>query len=255
MGYTRLLLIREEPIRRYLAEHGETVELAEEIGRAILATSNEDGYDAPICGEKAQPRPLYDEAAVFHPVRSFHSSAHGLLVWTGSTLVVVERNSIAGFEALELIARQIGDSHVLRAESYDFLLNRPDDYCETGQPVIASIWSVDQDHSRWCVNPQSKEYPSREVGAAVLWRLRRQELVSRGVGAEETQPKYVWKNFDITSQEFALFAWTPYLRRIGDLSETERRDLTSAMRSGLAWLRPAEFRSSYPIGVTTHQAT
>lgn len=247
MGYVRILWIRESPVRRYLAEHGETVELAEEIGRAILGTSAEDGYCGPLQGEMAQDRPLFDEPAVVCPVRSFHSSAFGILVWTGSRLVVVEQNSLEGFDTLESIARQLGDAHVLKAESLDVLSDRRGDSFDSGPPVIASVWRVNQDFSRAFNCHQTDEWPVRELGASVLWQLRRQEVVSRDVGTLEvpSRSKFAWKAFDIISPEFALFSWHYDLLRTGHLDRSERNDLLSAIQTGRAWLRPCDV---YPDG-------
>lgn len=252
MSYKRIITIREGPIRRNLEDLGETEELAIQIGRGVLGITAEPGYDGPLQGLMSEPMPFYRERDVFVPVRSVRADQFGVFAWSGTRLGVVGCDGPEALDVLTGISFLCGYQHVLRPDLTDYLSDSPRALHSDVPEVIASIWTVDQEMTSKLADVDPDNWPVRAVGASVLWQMRRQEDVSREVGAmHRTGPsQWVRKCFDITSRVFASFVWEGKLRREGDSAEGDDRMMLERDEVRAGWIRDGD-----EFGVKDHRCT
>lgn len=171
MGYARVFWIMEEPIRRYIASNGQDDSLAEEIGRRILQLSARDSFKGHI--EKDEPFPLFDTPFVFFSSQSFHSTHFAVLLWTGCKLSILPKVSPEMFQTLYHLVGVVGTSHVIpvmpKHERDKAIATRKwINPLESKQDIYASVYWIYEDFSREFEHISESDWPSKEVGVAIL---------------------------------------------------------------------------------------
>lgn len=172
MGYAKVFSVREMPLRHFLRRGGDRKTLAREVGKQVL------GLSVPLShrpGASAAPpaRPFFRDPHTFRASATFHSSATGLLLWTGTQLNPVQRDE---FVRLESACRESGTDGVIRSVIDDQHRYRAitqgraqwDNALAVGRDIMASVWYVYEDYTRQFAGRVEADWPTVAVGEAVL---------------------------------------------------------------------------------------
>lgn len=244
MGYKVLFWIREQPIRQHIAEHGETPELAEELGRAVrsLPCDNYADWDELFPDCDASP-PVLGRRDLVNRVWGFHTYAYGLMAWTGEDLVLLNLADPAMFESLLRLEEKFGTSHVVEPVSPATLLQLTYEEGERTAsfdgplldgPVVASIWTADERLVNRSGIPDRSRDADRLVGELVFEQLRVNVWPNREYRSDLQHP--VVRYFSITQHAFAAFAWTGRPTTLSGIPAHELPQIRESLETGWNWL-------------------
>lgn len=244
MGYKVLFWIRDQPIREHIAEHGETPELAEELGRAIISlpVDNISSFDNWPDTFDASP-PVLGRRDLVNRVWGFNTYAYGLMAWTGEDLALLRASDLEMFESLVRLETMLGTSHVVAPVSQAILNELT---YEEGErlasfdgplldgPVVASIWTADERIVNCSQMRDRSRDGDRLVGELAFEQLRVNVWPNREYRSEILHP--VVRYFSITQHAFAAFAWTGRPTLMSGIPAEELPQIRESLETGWNWL-------------------